>query len=240
MQHYMRGKHPKRLWNSRQETAEMRRQHSVLALGKRASSFPTITRATTVLNRFLQGNLAELNSDENVSFSPSNIGDGHRDWHRKKYWRGRRWFKMGIGSNKHCKVIRQVFVLLRGEWRRSGLLLVYVRTCMAEKPTAVGVDSVDVSVKVHPKMKIQSFSTHPWKSESTAHFWSFTAKQCFSILLNNWWRLWLVLKCKQTNNKNIKWFHKARPASSKSPEALRFQKKHYIHPFLSINFHCGC
>ena len=121
VQQYMRGKHPKRLWNSTQKAAEMRRQHSVLALGKRASSFPTITRAATVLNRFLQGNLAELNSDENVSFSPSNIGNGHRDWHRKKYCRGRRWFMMGIGRNngavntRNCKVITRLFALLRGE-----------------------------------------------------------------------------------------------------------------------------
>lgn len=40
--------------------------------GERAPSFPTIT---SLLNRFLQGNLAELNSDEHVVLTPSNIGD---------------------------------------------------------------------------------------------------------------------------------------------------------------------
>lgn len=52
--------------------------HPVLALGERALSFLTITSSPTVLNRFLQGNLAEFNTDENVSFPPSNT----KGWRR--------------------------------------------------------------------------------------------------------------------------------------------------------------
>lgn len=51
-------------------------RHSVLAPGERASSLPTITSAAcTVLDRFHRGNLAEFNSDENVFFSQSNMGE---------------------------------------------------------------------------------------------------------------------------------------------------------------------
>lgn len=41
-----------------------------LALG-REPSFPTVTSTATVHNQFFGGNLAELNSDGNASFSPS-------------------------------------------------------------------------------------------------------------------------------------------------------------------------
>lgn len=122
VQPYMKGTHRgglkkglvQELWNIRQE---MKSWHSILALGKRASSFPSITSAATVLNRFLQGNLAELNSDGNAFISPSNIDDRHRDWHRKTNFRGKRWLAKGKGRTactinmRNCEIIRRVFVL---------------------------------------------------------------------------------------------------------------------------------
>lgn len=89
---------------------EIKQEESTQYPGEKISQFP-ITSAATVLNRFLKGNQAVHNSDENVSFSPSNTGDRHKDWHGKKYFRGRRWLVMRTERNsdaikkRNCKVI---------------------------------------------------------------------------------------------------------------------------------------
>ena len=58
-----------------------------------------------------------------------------------------------------------------------------------------------------PKYCVTFSSPSCWKSGEfsacTKHFWSFTAKHCCSILLKNWSRWGLVLKCQKIRMKGI-------------------------------------
>ena len=77
------------------------------------------------------------------------------------------------------------------------------------------------------------------KIKSTKHFWSFTAKQRCSILLNNWsgWRL--VLKCKKQTTNQAKMAAFSIIQVSRNTEIVNWFDRMIFYNLLSRNLHCS-